>query len=290
VNHKLTPAERAGDIFIYTILILVGFITILPFLQMITISLSSANDINSFGLHIIPQHIAYSGYKLLLSYPLIWSGYLNTIVRMVLGTALSVFLTTMGAYALSKKFLPNRRFWTSIIIFTMYFSGGLVPSYILVKGLGLRNTIFALILPGAINAYNMIVTRNFFMGIPESLEESAKIDGANDIYILFKIIIPVSKAVLATITLWYGVSHWNNWFDCLIYMDNEKEYVLQLVIRKLLLEGQQLEEAGQGYSKMVNPENMKMAAVVVATLPILLIYPFFQKHFVKGVMLGSLKG
>lgn len=290
MNRKLTGSDRIGEIVIYTILVLIAVTTILPFLQLITISLSTAQDINSYGFHIFPKHIDAGGYEMLLSYSLIWRGYLNTIIRVVVGTSLSVFLTILGAYALSKKSLPNRNLWTGLIVFTMYFSGGLIPSYLLVQKLGMRNTLFSLVLPGAISAYNMIIARNFFMSLPSSLEESAKIDGANDMYILFKIIIPLSKAILATITLWYGIGQWNSWFDCMLYMDNEKSYVLQLMIRRLLLEGQMIDTSGQNYKQMVSPENMKMAAVVVATVPVLCIYPFFQKYFVKGVMIGSLKG
>jgi putative aldouronate transport system permease protein len=288
--RKLKTADKIGETIIYTFLILASVITMLPFMQMITISLSTIKDINTFGFHIIPKHIDISGYQLLLGYSLIWNGYLNTIIRVLVGTSLSVLLTTLGAYALSKKKLPNRNLWTGIIVFTMYFSGGLIPSYMLVKSLGLRNTLFALVLPGAINAFSLIITRNFFMSLPESLEESARIDGANDIYILFKIIIPISKAILATITLWYGIGQWNAWLDCMLYMDNQKSYVLQLVIRQILLQGQVVDSTSQSFKQIVSPENMKMAAVVVATIPILCVYPFFQKYFVKGVMMGSLKG
>lgn len=290
MRRKLTRGERTGEVLIYTFLVLISVSTILPFMQLITISLSTSQDINSFGFHLFPKHLDLGGYRLLLSYPLIWTGYLNTIVRVVVGTSLSVLLTTFGAYALSRRSLPNRGLWTGLIVFTMYFSGGLIPSYLLVKDLNMRNTLLALVLPGAVSAYNMIITRNFFMSLPESLVESAKIDGANDAYILFHIIIPLSKAILATITLWYGISQWNAWFDCMIYMDNEKNYVLQLVLRELLLQGQQIDTYGQSFAQTVSPENMKMAAVVVATVPVMCVYPFFQKYFVKGVLVGSLKG
>lgn len=289
MSHRMTSGERAGQIVIDIVLILAALTTILPFLQLITVSLSTTADINTFGFHLFPKHLDLGGYRLLLGYPLIWRSYLNTIVRVLVGTSLSVLLTTLGAYALAQKELPNRTLWTGIIIFTMYFGGGLIPSYLLVKDLGMRNTLLALVLPGAISTYNMIVTRNFFMSLPKSLIESAKIDGANDFRILFQIVIPLSKAILATITLWYGIGQWNSWFDCMIYMDDENRYVLQMVLRRLLLQGQQPDPTGTDI-QMVNPENMKMAAVVVATVPIMCIYPFFQKYFVKGVMVGSLKG
>lgn len=285
----MTSSERTGQIIIDIILILVALTTVFPFLQVITVSLSTTADINAFGLHLFPKHFDLGGFKLLLGYSLIWRGYLNTIIRVLTGTTLSIFLTVLGAYALAQKELPNRTFWTGIIIFTMYFGGGLIPSYLLVKDLGLRNTLFALILPGAISTYNMIITRNFFMSLPKSLIESAKIDGANDFRILFQIVLPLSKAILATIALWYGVGQWNSWFDCMIYMDKESGYVLQMVLRRLLLQGQQPDPNGVDV-QVINPDNMKMAAVIVATVPIMCIYPFFQKYFVKGVMVGSLKG
>lgn len=286
---KLKLGDKVINLVIYTMLLLLCLSTILPFMQIITISLSNTKDILSFGFHIIPKHVTFEGYKKLLSYGLIWTGYYNTIARVLLGTSLSVLLTVLGAYPLSRRYLPNKNFWTLIVVFTMYFSGGLIPTYILVKGIGLRNTIGALVLPGAVSAFNLIITRNFFMSIPESLEESARIDGANDIYILFKIILPLSKAILATIALWYGIGQWNAWFDCMLYMDKEKSYVLQLVLRRILLDGQQLDGAMDS-GGAVNADNMKMAALMIATLPVLCIYPFLQKYFVKGVMVGSLKG
>lgn len=287
VKRKL--GDKAADVVIYALLSLLAMTTIIPFMQIITISLSNTKDILSFGFHLIPKHVTFEGYKSLLSYKLLWDGYYNTISRVLLGTSLSVLLTVLGAYPLSKKYLPNRNFWTAIIVFTMYFSGGLIPTYLLVKGMGLRNTIGALVLPGAISAYNLIITRNFFMSIPESLEESARIDGANDMYILFKIILPLSKAILATIALWYGIGQWNAWFDCMLYMDKEKKFVLQLVLRQILLDGKQV-EGSIDTGGNVNPDNMKMAALMISTVPILCIYPFLQKYFVKGVMVGSLKG
>nr|HML47303.1 carbohydrate ABC transporter permease [Clostridia bacterium] len=233
-RKKRRARTGVGEVIIYALMVLICLTTVLPFMQVLTISLSSSSSIHAYGFHVIPRELYLEGYKRLLNYPLIWSGFGNTLLRLVLGTGLSVFTTVLAAYPLSKRGLPHRNFWTALIVFTMYFNGGLIPSYLVVKGLGLRNTVFALVLPGMIKAYNLIITRNFFMSVSPSLEESARIDGANDVVILFKIILPVSAAIIATITLWYGVSQWNAWFDCMLYMDNERQYVLQLVVRRIL--------------------------------------------------------
>lgn len=287
---KNNAGDILMDIFVYGVLIGLSIITIIPFLQVITISFSPSEVVNSYGLHLFPSEITLEGYAKVLTHQLIGSAYINTIIRTVVGSSLSVSLTILGAYPLSKRFLPDRRLWTGIIVFTMYFSGGLIPSYILVRSLGLYNTFGALILPGAISAFTLIITRNFFMTLPESIEESARIDGANDIYIMFKIIIPLSLPIIATITLWYGVAHWNSWFDCMIYIQSRQKFVLQYVLRMVLLEGSVQDMAADSAGVYVNTETMKMATLVVATFPIICVYPFLQKYFVKGIILGSVKG
>jgi putative aldouronate transport system permease protein len=176
-----------------------------------------------------------------------------------------------------------------IIVFTMYFSGGMIPDYLLVNNwLKLSNTVWALILPGAMSAYNLIIVRNFFEAIPDSLEESAKLDGANDITILFRIIVPLSKACLATVTLWCIVGNWNAWFDCMLYIKDESKYVLQYTLQKILLDGQ-TQDINLKVGMVVNTETMKMAALVVSIIPIMIIYPFLQKYFSSGVMVGAIK-
>ena len=205
------------------------------------------------------------------------------------GTALSMFLYVIAAYPLSKKYLPNRRFWIFFIIFTMYFSGGMIPNYLLINNwLKLSNTIWALILPPAMSAYNLIIVRNFFESIPDSLEESARIDGARETTVLFKIVVPLSMPVLATVSLWCIVGHWNAWYDCMLYIRDDTKYVLQYTLQRILLDGQvqDLDHIGT----KVNTETMKMASIVVSILPIMIIYPFVQKYFTKGVMIGAVKG
>jgi putative aldouronate transport system permease protein len=201
--------------------------------------------------------------------------------------------TIMTAYPLSKKYFPNRSFWTSLLIFTMFFSGGLIPNYLMVRSLGIYNTVWSMVLPGLISTYNMIIMRNFFMNIPGELEESARIDGANDFLILARIIVPVSGPIIATVALWTMVSHWNAWFDCMIYISTTSKQVLQLMLRRIVLEGtMQLMELNTTTTDMglTNPDSVKAATIMVATMPILMVYPFLQKYFVKGVLIGSLKG
>ncbi|WP_242985470.1 carbohydrate ABC transporter permease [Vallitalea okinawensis] len=289
--YKRSKDDLLVDLFCYLFLIILSITIIIPFMQVITISFSPTHVINSYGLKLFPTEITLEGYKKVFSDELIWSGYMNTIFVTVVGTILNVLFSVLGAYPLSKRYLPYRNMWTGLIVFTMYFSGGLIPSYMLVKNLGMLNSLTALILPGLISAYNMIIMRNYFMSLPESLEESARIDGAHDYTILFKIILPLSKPIIATVSLWYGVHHWNSWFHSMIYIQDRDKQVLQYVLRLILSEGQ-VDEVGETLAEAaaVNSETMKMAALVVATLPIICVYPFIQKYFVKGVMVGSLKG
>ena len=290
VKKRRKPvSSRIFDIVVYILLFLVAMVTIVPFLQVVTISLSPPEVVASYGLHLIPTKIDLEGYRSIFKYKLLWTSYRNTIVRTLFGTALSMFLYVIAAYPLSKKYLPNRRFWIFFIIFTMYFSGGMIPSYLLINNwLKLSNTIWALILPPAMSAYNLIIVRNFFESIPDSLEESARIDGARETTVLFKIVAPLSMPVLATVSLWCIVGHWNAWYDCMLYIRDDTKYVLQYTLQRILLDGQvqDLDHIGT----KVNTETMKMASIVVSILPIMIIYPFVQKYFTKGVMIGAVKG
>ena len=273
-------------------MIAICVVTLFPFLHMLSLSLSTGN-VSLTQIRIIPEEWTLSNFKKVLTNEYVIGGFMNTLLRTVLGTILSLLVTIFAAYPLSKRYFPNRTFWTLFIVFTMFFSGGLIPSYLLVKNLGLMNTTWALILPGLISTFSMIIARNYFMSLPDSLEESAKIDGANDLFILYKIIVPISMPIIATLTLWTAVAHWNAWFDSMIYMTDSKNHVLQIVMRRIVLEGTQdmldvntLDDA----NSVVNPETIKAATVMVTIIPIILFYPFLQKYFVKGVLVGSLKG
>lgn len=197
----------------------------------------------------------------------------------------------MGAYVLSKKKLPNRNFWTTVVLIPMFFSGGMIPSYLWMVNLHLIDNRLVLILPGLISSYNLIIMRNFFMSVPEGLEESAMIDGAGSIRIFFSIVLPISKAVLATVALWVMVGHWNAWFDATIYIRDANKLPLQVVLRRILMEGtQQMMDMNSTDTNHVTPDTLKAATTFVCMLPIMCVYPFVQKYFVKGVIIGSLKG
>ncbi len=288
-KRRASISSRVFDVIVYTLLVLVALVTIIPFLQVVTISMSPPEVVASYGLHLFPTKIDMEGYRSIFKYKLLWSSYYNTIVRTALGTGLSMVLYIVGAYPLSKRYLPNRRFWMFFVIFTMYFSGGMIPSYLLINNwLKLSNTLWALILPPAMSAYNLIIVRNFFESIPDSLEESARIDGARETTVLFRIVVPLSKPVLATVALWCMVSHWNAWYDCMLYIRDDAKYVLQYTLQRILLDGQVQDLDNIGAK--VNTETMKMASIVVSILPIMVVYPFVQKYFTKGVMIGAVKG
>jgi putative aldouronate transport system permease protein len=277
-------------------MIFVSLFMLYPFLYIISMSLGASANM---GLSLIPKTPTLEGYRKVLANTYIFNGFKATIIRVLLGTTLTIFFTITTAYPLAKRYFPDRSFWTSLLVFTMFFSGGLIPSYLLVRSLGLYNTVWALVLPGLISTYNMIIMRNFFMAIPAELEESARMDGAGEFTILFRIIVPVSGPIIATVILWTMVGHWNAWFDSMIYISTASKQVLQQVLRRMVLEGelqmielnqlQAIQEVGVS-GAVVTPEGVKAAAVMVATIPIICIYPFLQKYFVKGVLVGSLKG
>lgn len=285
-----------GDIIINVILGLFCLSIVLAFYNMLVLSFSPGYVATKGGLHLWPPEFVWDNYAKVFDSRYIWLGYENTILRTVVGTICTLFVTSMGAYALSKKYFPHRSFWTLLIVFTMFFSGGLIPNYLLVKDLGLLETFASLILPGLVSAYNFTIMRNNFMAFPEEIEESCMIDGAGRFRTFISVVLPLSKPILATVALWVAVGHWNAWFDALIYISDEERFPLQVVLRRILLTGtQQLLENNPSQEFMMenaeaSPEGMKAAAIFVATVPILCVYPFIQKYFVQGIMVGSLKG
>ncbi len=287
-KYKRNLEDWGVDIFSYTIVTFLAIMIVLPFMQVITISMSPSHVVNSFGLHIFPTEFDFSGYRTILADPLFLNSYLVTIARTVIGTAASVLVTVLTAYPLAKRNLPYRRGIMMFIVFTMYFSGGLIPSYLLIKGLGLMNNFLVYILPMLVTGFALIITRNFFMNIPDSLEEAAKIDGASNMKILFSVYLPISVPVCATISLWYAVSQWNAWMDNMLYVTNEKLYVVQYVLQKILASGQ-IDENMDISEVVIHTETMKMSALVLTLIPIVSVYPFLQKYFVKGMTLGSVK-
>lgn len=266
---------------------------IYPFWNLLSLSFAG-HGVATTRFYLWPPVTTLDNYRRVFANAHIWTGFANTLFRTIVGTALSLIMSIHIAYPLSKRYYPHRSFWTALVVFTMFFSGGMIPDFVLIRSLDLYNSRWSLILPVLINTFNMIIIRNFFMAIPDSLEESARIDGANDIVILYRIILPVSFSIIATVTLWTAVSHWNAWFDSLIYISDGTKQVLQTILRRIVLEGSQqlmnLQGGSIQDSANVNTETIKAATVMVATVPILMVYPFVQKYFVKGVMVGSLKG
>lgn len=262
---------------------------LLPFMQVITISMSPASVVNQTGFHLVPLKFDFSGYQQIATDPNFWHSYLNTIIRTVAGTAAGVLVTMLTAYPLAKQNLPYRRAIMMFVVFTMYFSGGMIPRYLLIKSLGLTNNFLVYILPCLITGFALIITRNFFMGIPDALEESAKIDGATNLQVLFKVYLPLSAPVVATISLWYCVHHWNAWMDNMLYVTKKSMYVLQYVLQTIMTNGQTADMESMT-DVLIHTETMKMAALVLSLIPIVCTYPFLQKYFVKGMIVGSVKG
>ncbi|AIQ24143.1 carbohydrate ABC transporter permease [Paenibacillus sp. FSL E2-8871] len=239
-----------------------------------------------------PLGFSLETYEAVFSNPMILLGYRNTLFIVIVGVALNLLLTSFAAYALSRKTLQYRKQLTLFIVFTMFFSGGLIPFYLLVRGLGITDTLWALILPTAISAFNLIIMRTSFEAVPDALEESAKIDGANDFGILFRIFLPLCKPVLAVVGLYYGVSHWNSWFNAMIFLQDRSLYPLQLILREILIIGEanSMAEGASQDEIIILGETLKYATIMVATLPIFLVYPLLQKYFVKGALIGAIKG
>ncbi|MDO5416352.1 MAG: carbohydrate ABC transporter permease [Lachnospiraceae bacterium] len=288
-RKKRTAEDWLVDIISYGLCGLLVVTILLPFMQVITISMSPAAVVNRNGFHLIPTQFDFSGYKQIATDPDFWRSYLVTILRTVLGTASGVLITMLTAYPLAKTNLPYRRGIMMFVVFTMYFSGGMIPKYLLIKTLGLTNNFLVYILPCLITGFALIITRNFFMGIPSALEESAKIDGATNLQVLFKVYLPLSAPVVATISLWYCVQHWNSWMDNMLYVTNRAMYVLQFVLQTILANGQMSDMEALD-AVVIHTETMKMAALVLSLIPIVCTYPYLQKYFVKGMVVGSVKG
>jgi putative aldouronate transport system permease protein len=288
--ERLTGADRVFIGFIY---LLAGILALLCLYPMVHVLFASISDPLKLMVHsgilLHPRGISLKGYEIVLGNGNILSGYLNTLFYVIAGTFINMLLSCMGAYALSRSGYMFKRSITIGIVFTMYFSGGLIPNFLLVRAIGIYNTRWALLLPGAIATWNLIVMKTSFQHIPASLEESAKIDGANDFVILFRIFLPVAKATLAVMTLFYAVGHWNAWFNAMIYLQNRGKYPLSLFLREILIANSTSGNVNPDADIFFLDELIKYATIIVSTLPILAAYPFAQRYFMTGVMLGSLK-
>ncbi|MGA1531206.1 MAG: carbohydrate ABC transporter permease, partial [Kiritimatiellia bacterium] len=291
--HRPSRGELAFNTVNVLLLGLLAFSTLYPFLYVLSLSFSTQAEAMRDGFHLYPREVTLTAYRMVFSNPDILTGYMNTIFRTVVGTVMSVTLCCMCAYPLSRKDLPHRGMFTFLLVFTMLFHGGLVPTYLLIKNIGLLNSIWVYILPMCVQAFNVIIIKNFFQAIPESLGESASIDGAGDWRILFQIYLPLSKPVLATVSLWTAVTHWNSWFDGLIFITDDSKQILQIFLRRIVVESNtMLLEKGLINPDVASftPETLKAATIIVTIVPILVLYPFLQKYFVKGIMLGGVKG
>ena len=290
---KKTIGEKLFDAANSVFMVFLIFITIYPFWYVITCSFSdSAYLIGDKGIMLKPHGFSLESYKMVFNNPNILTGYINTIIIVVFGTLINVFMTSIGAFVLSRRDFAIKKPLMVLILITMYFGGGLIPTFLWINNiLGMKNTFWALLLPGAISTYNLIVMRTNFASIPVSLEEAAKIDGANDIHVLFKVVLPLSIPILAVMTLFYGVGHWNSWFSALIYIRDRSKYPLQLILREIILlnNTDAMATNTTAVDKFNVGEGIKYATIIVATVPILCIYPFIQKYFVKGVMVGAIK-
>jgi putative aldouronate transport system permease protein len=267
-------------------------VTLYPFLYVLFASISDPVRMGQhLGLLLYPLGLTLASYKRVIQNPMILGGYLNTLLYMSTGTVLNLFLTSLGAYVLSRKRLLLRNAIMFFIVVTMFFSGGLIPFYLVVRGLGLTDKLWALILPTAISSYNLIVMRTAFAQVPDSMEESTRMDGANDFRILFQIYIPLCMAVVAVMILFYSVGHWNAWFNAMIFMRKREKYPLQLILREILVASttESMMTEASAMDREPIGETIKYATIIVATLPILFVYPFLQRYFIKGVMIGALK-
>ncbi|QNK59379.1 carbohydrate ABC transporter permease [Paenibacillus sp. PAMC21692] len=292
MTYNKSIGERVFDAFNIVLLVVGSFLFLYPLWFVIVSSVSDAASIASGAVSLWPKGFNLEAYERVFNDSRVWLTYRNTIFYVLAGTLINLVLTTLGAYPLSRRDLHGRNGIMLFIVFTMFFSGGLIPMYLNVRDLGLFDTRWALLLPGAISAYNLIVMRTFFQStIPDGLIESAKMEGASEYRILWSIVLPLSMPVVAVMTLFYAVYHWNSWFDAMIYLQDRSLHPLQLLLREILVSSQTNDMlGGVGSGDVVGvSETIKYATTVIATLPILVIYPFLQKYFAKGVMLGGVK-
>ncbi|WP_168120774.1 carbohydrate ABC transporter permease [Paenibacillus sp. HB172176] len=276
-----------------TLLCLV-FVTLYPMYYILIVSISDGTLVTKGEIHWLPRGITLDAYKIVWNNPAIWRAYGNTLLYTGVGTAVNILLTSMGAFALSRKDMYGRPFFIFLAAFTMFLTGGLIPTYLVVQKLGLIDSMWAIVLPVGINTFNLIIMKTYFEGIPISLQESAHIDGANDLHILFRIILPLSVPIMATMVLFYAVQHWNSFFHAMIYLNSQDKYPVQVLLRNIVVQGELMDQSGEigsaGGDFRVVATNYKYAVIIISMLPILIVYPYLQRYFVKGVMIGALKG
>ncbi len=290
---KKTAGEKIFQIFNAALMLILMIVSFYPLYYVFVCSFSNPAEIMGVrGFILAPRGFSLDAYKTVFANPNILSGYRVTVFVVIVATALSVLLTSIGAFLLTRKSFAIKKLMSVMIIITMYFSGGLIPTYLLVyKWLGLGDSLWALILPTSISAYNLLIMKANFESIPPTLEESVKIDGGNDLVVLFRIIIPLSAPVIAVMVLFYGVANWNSWFQAMIYLRTRAKYPLQLILREILLMNNMGNmNSDPAADKYMIGTTIKYATIIIATVPILMVYPLIQKYFVKGIMIGAVKG
>lgn len=290
---KTSTSRKVFCVFNYVFLAFLAFTMLYPFIYTLSMSLSTTKAATEMGLHLYPKEVSIMAYQMVFKNRDIITSYGNTLFRTIFGTLAGLLVTTLFAYAISRKEMPHRKLFTFIVLFTMLFNGGKIPTYLVLKEMGLLNNILVYILPNLISAYNVIVAKSFFQSLPAAMHESASIDGASEFRIFFSIIIPLSMPIIMTLALWMAVFHWNAWYDAMMYMTDNTKITVQCLLQRIIQENNS-ELISQG---VINPdamqytsETVKAATIIVSIIPILAFYPFVQKYFIKGVMLGAVKG
>nr|WP_237579212.1 carbohydrate ABC transporter permease [Enterococcus sp. JM9B] len=285
--------------FVYLFIAIALFLVLYPLIYVISASISSPTAVNSGAMWLLPKNITWEGYKTIFTYKSIWQGYRNTIYYTGLGTLINLAFTLPCAYALGRPEFFGKNLFMKFLMVPMFIGGGLVPTYLLIKNLNMVDSVWALVIPGAVSVYNIAITRTFFQStIPREMEEAALMDGCSDFQMFIKIVLPLSMPIIAVMGLFCGVGHWNSYFSALIYLTNKSMYPLQLILREILVNQDMAKGSTEmtaaaaelAYSKQQLAQVIKYGVMIVSTLPIIMIYPFLQKYFVKGVMVGSLKG
>jgi putative aldouronate transport system permease protein len=289
-NKKITKGGRAFSIINGAILVIIALICFLPFVNVIASSFASTQEVVARRFILIPRTFSLDAYRYILSTPTIFKSLAVSVGVTGIGTLVSMVLTSLMAYGLSRKYLKGRGFLNFLVVFSMLFSGGMIPTFLVVKALGLIDSYWSLILPVAINAFNLIIMRNFFQALPDSLEESAKMDGCTDLGVFWKIMLPLALPSIATISLFYAVTYWNTYMTAILYINDSTKWPIQVLLRQIVIVSSGMQAEGSSVDVIPPAQTIKMAVIVIATVPMLIAYPFVQKYFVKGALVGSVKG
>ncbi|KLV27569.1 carbohydrate ABC transporter permease [Niallia circulans] len=289
-NKKITKGGRVFSIINGTILIIIALICFLPFVNVIASSFASTQEVVAKRFILIPETFSLDAYRYILSTPTLFKSLAVSVGVTGVGTLVSMVLTSLMAYGLSRKYLNGRGFLNFLVVFSMLFSGGMIPTFLVVKAFGLIDSYWSLILPVAINAFNLIIMRNFFQALPDSLEESAKMDGCTDLGVFWKIMLPLALPSIATISLFYAVTYWNTYMTAILYINDSTKWPIQVLLRQIVIVSSGMQAEGSSVDVIPPAQTIKMAVIVIATVPMLIAYPFVQKYFVKGALVGSVKG